>query len=668
MGVRGTAALAMIASLWVVMGCDTHKTAPPPDNAGTTPVPVTGNTASPANTAGTQTPVERPPVSFDKDSYPVFPREDEGADPAVTAEQGGKGFKGEGWTTNTTFDLLGDPRAVKGGRIIRHLEDFPGNLLVEGPASNTSFNYLARDLMFDSLLDQHPTTLEWIPSIASHWKISEDKQTYWYRINPNARWADGSPVTTEDVVASWVFRMEEDLGEPSNIMTFGKFEKPVAESKYIVRVKCIKPNWRNFIYFSGAHVFPAKALKAQSVKEWLNKYNFEYMPPNGPYMGKVEDVDKNKQVITIRRRPDYWAIDHRRNVGRGNFDQITYVVIPDDNIAFEAVKKGDIDFYVVSRAKLWVEETDFELVKRGLVHKRKVFNERPQGYFGIALNMKREPFTDVRVRKALTLLMDRQTLLNKLMYNQYLPTNSYFPGGEYENSDNPKNGYDPEGALKLLAEAGWKDRDDKGRLLKDGKPLELELMYDSKTFEKHLTIYQENLANVGINLTLKLVTSETRWKLVTEKNFLMSIQSWGALVTPNPETTFHSRLADQPNNNNLTGVADPRIDELCDLYDKQDDHNARATHVREIDGILAGEIYPYVLFWYGPYERFVFWNKFGMPECGMPRVLDDKSVDAYWWVDPEKVKALEAAKKDPAATLPTGEVEMRYWEKLRSGS
>src|SRR6267142_6715528 len=66
------------------------------------------------------------PVSMNKDDYPVFPDADAGADPSVPAEQGGKGFKGEGWEMNTHFDFIGDPHAVKGGAIREYTPDFPG--------------------------------------------------------------------------------------------------------------------------------------------------------------------------------------------------------------------------------------------------------------------------------------------------------------------------------------------------------------------------------------------------------------------------------------------------------------------------------------------------------------------------------------------------------------
>src|SRR5262245_26404407 len=72
-------------------------------------------------------------ASLDKNAYPVFPNADAGADPAVSAEQGGKGFTGQGWETNTNFDLIGDPRAVKGGVFREWMSGFPGTLRVYGP-------------------------------------------------------------------------------------------------------------------------------------------------------------------------------------------------------------------------------------------------------------------------------------------------------------------------------------------------------------------------------------------------------------------------------------------------------------------------------------------------------------------------------------------------------
>ena len=111
---------------------------------------------------------------------------------------------------------------------------------------------IAADGVRDRCSTLHPTTLDYIPVLATHWQISPDKLTYRFRIDPNARWSDGQPVTADDVVATLdVHDGQGAAGPDAASSMFGKFEKPVAESKYIVRVKSKELNWRNFLYFSG---------------------------------------------------------------------------------------------------------------------------------------------------------------------------------------------------------------------------------------------------------------------------------------------------------------------------------------------------------------------------------------------------------------------------------
>ena len=99
-------------------------------------------------------------------------------DKAVAAEDGGPGFTGEGWDTNLTFPAVGSPDAVPGGSMRRYMVDWPATLRQHGKDWNTSINYMVRDLCYETLLGVHSTTLEYIPRLATHWKISGDKTTY----------------------------------------------------------------------------------------------------------------------------------------------------------------------------------------------------------------------------------------------------------------------------------------------------------------------------------------------------------------------------------------------------------------------------------------------------------------------------------------------------------
>ncbi len=601
------------------------------------------------------------PVSMNKDDYPVFPDKDAGADPSVPADQGGKGFTGEGWQTNTDFDLIGDPHAVKGGTMTQYAPDFPGTLRMFGPESNSALNYTIQPMVYESLLNIDPTTLNFIPSLATHWQISADHLTYRFRIDPNARWSDGQPVTADDVVATWQLMMDKGLEDPSEQLVFGKFEQPVAESKYIVRVHSKVLNWRNFLYFSGMSIMPAHVLKTVDGATYLKDYNFKLLPGTGAYTITEADVDKGKSVTIERRKNGYWAQGYRRNVGLNNFDRVRFTVIRDSNLAFERFKKGDLDLYYVGIARQWVEELNFDKVQRGLIQKRKIYNDAPNGIAGLAFNTRRAPWDDVRVREAFAHLMNRPLMIQKLFYNEYLPLDSYYPGSVYQNPNDPKMAYDPQAALKLLADAGWKDHDSDGRLVKNGQPLTMELLYYDKTQETYLTVYQDDLRRVGITMNLRLVTPETQFKLIMDRQFDVTATGWGALLFPNPETSYQSSLADQKNNNNITGFKDPHVDELLAQYDKEFDQSKRAAIIQQIDLILANA-HDYALQWYGPYQRFAYWNRFGHPDSYLTRVGDYTDVLTLWWVDPQKQAALDHALRDDSVKLPVGQTEVRYWQ------
>jgi microcin C transport system substrate-binding protein len=495
-------------------------------------------------------------------------------------------------------------------------------------------------MVYEYLLDLHPTTLEYIPALATHWHISDDNMEFRFRLNPNARFSDGEPITAEDVVASWRFQMDPGLQAPSNPLVYGKLEVPVAASPDIVRVRAKDLNWRNFLDFSASMpVLPAHVLE--------------------------ENIDRGNSIM-ITRRNEYWGEGLRHNVGLFNFDEVQMVVVRDENLTFEMFKRGDIDFYSVSRAQRWVEEMDFDAVQRGLVQKRKIYNQSPWGYGGFAMNMRNAPFDDIRVREAMNLLFNRAEIIDKLMYNEYEPQNSYYGDTPYENPDNPAHTYDTSRAVRLLAEAGWSQRDANGILTRNGQPFQIELLYYSPASEPYITVYQEDLRRVGINMNLRLVTPETQFQLINERRFQIANLGWGGLLFPNPETSAHSSLADVDNTNNIVGVKNERIDDLLVDYDRSFDQEERIGIIQEIDGILA-DTRGYVLSWNGPFYRIAYWNKFGMPESGWARSADmlgtgnGPGLVHMWWIDPEKERDLAAARADGSATMEVGETEVRYW-------
>jgi len=208
---------------------------------------------------------------------------------------------------------------------------------------------------------------------------------------------------------------------------------------------------------------------------------------------------------------------------------------------------------------------------------------------------------------------------------------------------------------------GWTEKDSDGYRIKDGKRLSFKLTYASEFSEANLTMYQEDCKAAGIELELSKETPATRWKNMISKKYDLTSTAWGGLSTPNPETSFHSRYADQLNNNNVTAFANDRVDELCTAYDNEYEVQGRKQLIREMDGIIYKEM-PYVLDWFNPAQRLLYWNKLRQPAWGGIKTGDYDSLLFTWWIDPELESQLNAAKADPTATMDPGPRKNRFWK------
>lgn len=587
-------------------------------------------------------------------------------DPNVKPEDGGPGFTGEGWTTADP-GYLGDPNAVKGGTITTDILGWPANLRMYGTTSNSYLNYIMGwqgHLLYESLINMHPDTLEVIPMLASHWKISEDQKTFTFRIDPRAHWSDGKPVTSEDVLATYKLIMDETLLDPARRQQFLDFEPPKALSKYIVEVTAKTKRWINFYIFGGMILLPAHEIGSLTGKEYLDKYNFAYTAVTGPYIVKPEDIKTNQAVI-LTRRPDYWAKDYPRNKGLYNFDKIRFLVVRESRLAFDKLCNGELDFQLANTAKWFVEDAEQQpAVQKNYVVRRKFFTQAPNGIQGFAFNMREAPLNDVLVRRAIGYLYDRVKLVEKFAFGEYLPIDSYFPGAPYANPDNEKIRYNPEKAVELLTQAGWTERGPDGILVKDGKRLSLTILYNTDGLEKYFTSLQESCAKVGVEIKLSLTTPENLFKNLMERKFQVASMAWGASIFPNPESNWHSELADKEGSNNFVGFKNKQVDELMEKYNQEFDLEKRHELLRQIDGLIYAE-HAYSMAWYMPSQRVMYWDKFGMPEYGIHRFAEWDDVFATWWEDPEKVKRLQEARKAGKALPPTP-IEHRYWENIEA--
>lgn len=553
-----------------------------------------------------------------------------------------------------TEGFVGSPDAIRGGQLNLHTSEFP-----------KSFNYFVNNasdaanvfgLVYDSLLEIHPNTLEFLPLIASSWAISKDKKVFTFRLDPDAKWADGKPITAEDVIFTY-----DTIMNPSNLTTvqrlsMSRFQRPEAPDARTVRFSAQTVHYNNLVALAGLNVLPKHLFAG---KDFNRSFNMRLPAGSGPYT--LAEVREGRFFL-LRRKKDYWADKLPHRVGTYNFSSIKYKVIRDDSVAYEAFKKGDFDILTGGSisAKRWVTETDNEKFRRNWILKKKIHNYPARGFSGIAFNMRRAPFNDIRVRRAAFHLLDRKTLLDKIMFNQYEPLHTYWPAlyGADEVPNPPVN-YNPAQAKQLLREAGYRRLDREGFLVNDrGQRLEFTLIYSGESFEKHLTYYADTLKQAGVRVKLELLSWAALIKRLDEFKFDAVVIGWSGSLFEDPEQLWHSRHADSPGGSDLPGYKNPETDRLIDSLPPIFSVQERRKIIRRIDRMIYREV-PYALFWDANYTRVFYRNKFGMPKTIFSRHGTAGDILTYWWFDPVRSGQLEQAERSKTS-LPEEPVEVYY--------
>lgn len=567
------------------------------------------------------------------------------------------------WTTNKNFSNVGSPKAKKGGELRTIIQRWVPTLRRLGPGSNLTTITDIHGLTHETLLVLHPETSKFMPKVATHWRVSDDKKTFWFKLDPRAKFADGSQITSDDIVASYELLVNPDIQDPSISKLYSDYyEKPVAVDARTVMIKAKVLSWRAMHYIAlSMQIYPAKQGRMPG-DVYLKEFNWKQLMGSGPYhiANPTQDV-KDSHSILLTRREDYWRKDLPGARYLYNFDRLRFVVVTDQGLAFQKLKAGELDYMQVYRSQRWVEETGDDSFKQGHLQKRKVFNQIPNSFSGYMFNMRKWPFDDKQVRLAFAYAFNREKLFSEFFFNEYEYIDSYYPGQQWGNPKNRKIRYNPRRASRYLEQAGYTKRNDDGVLVheKTGRALEFELEYDQKSAERIHRPVVEDLKKIGIKMTLKLVDPNALTERVGERKFLLVFRSWRGILFPNPLTAWHSDLAQKEHNNNLTGFADPEVDALMTEYDKTFEHDKQVEILRKVDSIIF-KSYCTALGWYAPFTRLAYWDRYGMPDTVLSRTGDQSDTWSFWWYDAEKDAALKAAIASKSA-LPVGEMIVDPW-------
>lgn len=449
-----------------------------------------------------------------------------------------------------------------------------------------------------------------------------DRSWVEFKLRPEARFSDGSPVTVEDVIWSMETRAEE--GRPGFRAVWDKVASVERPGPGRVRFAFDAPDREAPLILGLAPILK----KAQFEGRDFAEPSLEPLIGSGPYV--VEDAEPGR-ALTLRRDRDWWGEGLALNAGQHNLDVIRVEYFRDAAALFDAFKAGEIDVFRDADPVRWAEGYDFPAAREGRVVRTEAPHGRPSGMKGLVFNTRRPPFDDRRVRAALALAFDFAWLNDTLFRGGYERIESYFDNSPLGH-EGPATGREreilapfdlPEGALdaayeppagagdgrnrrnlrratQLLAEADWEVRDG---ALRDasGEPFRFEILLANAADEQVAGIYADALEALGIEARVRTVDAAQYQERRTDYDFDMIVNEWALSLSPGNEQRLYwgREGVTEPGSRNYMGVDDPAVEASIDALlaaESREDFEAAA---RALDRALAWGVYV-VPFWRAP--------------------------------------------------------------------
>ncbi|MEQ1653892.1 MAG: extracellular solute-binding protein [Hyphomicrobium sp.] len=534
--------------------------------------------------------------------------------------------------------------------------------------------------------------------IAQSADLAADGRSITFKLRPEAKFADGSPVTADDVATS--FTLLKEKGHPRFSIALRDVDNAEALDASTVRYTFKGDLVRDLPLIVADLPVLSKAYYTTTP---FDETSLKTPLGSGPYT--IGD-HKPGSFVLYKRRDDYWGKDLPVNRGRYNFDEIRFEYFRDRTIGLENLKAGAFDFREEFTSVDWATAYNIPAVKDGRMIRDTLPDGSPSGAQGFFVNTRRDQFNDIRVREALGLAFDFEWSNKKLFYGLYTRTASFF-----ENSDMKAEGpasaeerallepfkdklpaaifdapFSPpvtdgsgnnranlKKARELLAEAGWSVRQEsiedpscgafckimtaiglKAKPLRtiarnaDGKSLDIEMLLHEEGFVRIVEPYVSNLKAVGVNASIRLVDPAQYESRMKSFDFDMAVQRYSMPQTPGVQLRGYwgSDAAKVEGSFNLSGIRDPVIDSLTDKVIAAKSRAELVTATRAIDRVLRAGHY-WVPHWYKASHNVAYWNKYSAPAIKPkydPGVLDT------WWFDAAKAQALAAGKTEAPAT------------------
>ena len=551
-----------------------------------------------------------------------------------------------------------NPAAPKGGRLILSQSgtfDSLNPLIVKGIAVPQMRGYVIESL----LTRGHDEAFTLYGLLADSVETDEARSYVTFRLRPQARFADGRPVTAEDVLFSW--QLLRDKGRPNYRLYYAKVTKAEIIDARTIRFDFGGAADRELPLILG--LMPILAKHAVD-PEKFEETTLSAPLGSGPY--QVTAVRPTASV-TLTRNPDYWGRDLPINRGLWNFDEIRIDFYREANGQFEAFKRGLYDARIEHEPLRWHEGYNFAAAKNGEVIRDTIKTGLPQPTEYLVFNTRRPVFADIRVREALTLLFDFDWINRNYFFGLYGRVAGYFPGSQLSAYQRPADdrerqllapylsrlpaeiidgrfrlpasdgsGRDRDTlrrALALLAEAGFALDNGVLKHQDTGQPLRFEILVTTRDQERIALAYARDLKRAGIEAEIRAVDGVQFDQRRLSYAFDMIQNRWDQSLSPGNEQAFYwgSAAAEVLGTRNYMGAKDPAIDAMIAAMLEARDRQDFVSAVRALDRVLIAGFYAIPA--YNVPEQWIGrWNRIQMPSnTALSGVLPET-----WWFAPPR--------------------------------
>jgi peptide/nickel transport system substrate-binding protein len=550
------------------------------------------------------------------------------------------------------------PDAPKGGRLVQGVLgtfDSLNPLIVKGLAVQGTRGYVIESLMARGY--DEPFTLY---GLLARTIETDDARSYvTFSLDPAARFSDGVPVTAADVVFSW--QLLRDHGRPNHRAFYSKVVDAKALDPLTVRFDLGGSNDRELPLILGLMpVLPQHAINVATFE------NTTLAKPlgSGPYI--VADVDLGKSV-TLKRNPNYWGRDLPINRGLWNFEELRFDYYRDANAYFEAFKTGLFDAHTEHDPSRWQTGYNIPAVRDGRIIKDAFANGLPKLSSNFVFNTRRQIFSDIRVRQAISLLFDAEWVNRNFFFDLYGRSASFFDGSELSAFRRPADanerallapfpdavradvldgtwsppttdgsGRDRKSlheALALLGAAGFELKGTTLRERASGRPFAFEIMVTNRDDERLALAFSSSLARAGIDAHVRLVDAVQYDQRRLSFDFDMIQYRWEQSLSPGNEQSFYwgSAAADEPGSRNYMGVRSGAIDAMIAAMLRARERSDFVAAVRALDRLLISGCYVVPLF-YLPEQWVARWSFVAHPA----RTSLYGYLPETWWYQPKR--------------------------------